>query len=313
MKVTITGGSGFIGSHVADFFHAHGFDVVILDNLSTGNRANLSIPCTFIPADINNPDAVDTAIEGADYVIHLAAFLSVPESFLRFADCYKINVDGTYQILQSCVKHRIKRVVFASSSAVYASAPEKPKPETECPQPLSPYGVSKLEGEHLLNLFAQHHELPWTALRFFNVYGPRQPPNSDYAAVIPIFINNALKGKSLKIYGDGEQTRDFVWVKDVAKAVFLGATTSAPSGIYNVGCGTSITVNQLAEAIIAQSSLPVKKEYAPPRAGDVRSSTADIRKISGILGWEAKVSVAEGIKMTYDWYRELAIPLTNKQ
>ena len=212
--VLVTGGAGFIGSHVCECFAGHGYAVRVLDDLSTGFAHNCDPGWEVVREDVRDAAAVEAAVVGCDAVVHLAAFTSVPESFERFGDCYGANVRGTYNVLRTCADAGVRKLVFASSSAVYAELPEAPKSEADCPDPISPYAVSKLEGEHLLELFTDLHGLPSVALRFFNVYGPRQPADSAYAAAVPIFIERGLRGETLTVYGDGRQTRDFVFVGD---------------------------------------------------------------------------------------------------
>ena len=252
---------------------------------------------------MRDADAVDAAVREADYVVHLAAFTSVPESFERFDDCYHTNVQGTFNILEACREHRVNKLVFASSSAVYAAEPDQPRTEKDCPDPISPYAVSKLEGEHLLEAFRQQHGLSSVALRFFNVYGARQAADSAYAAAIPIFTERGLRGQPLTLYGDGQQTRDFVYVADVAGAIFRAATTPA-NGVYNVGTGQPISVVALADTLKALTQSDASHEFAPPRLGDVRSSTADIEAIAEALGWAPDHTLAEGLRETLAWYRE---------
>ena len=300
--VLVTGGAGFIGSHVAERFAREGFEVRILDDLSTGSTANLQPGWKLVRADVRDAAAVDAAVAGCERVVHLAAFTSVPESFLRFSDCARTNVLGTLHVARACVRHGVRKLVFASSSAVYSDAPGAPKHEAECPAPSSPYGISKLEGEHLLEAHAELDGLASVALRYFNVYGPRQAANSDYAAAVPIFIERALRGEALSIYGDGLQTRDFVYVADVAEAV-LRAARSPATGVMNVGTGVAQEILGLADAVARQVGHGVPHRFAASRQGDVRASTADVARAQRLLGWTPTRALADGLALTIAWYR----------
>jgi len=301
-RVLVTGGAGFIGSHVAQSFERAGFAVRVLDNLATGQRENLSASWQWIDADVRDRAAVTRAVEGVRYVAHLAAFVSLPESFERHEECYATNVQGTFNLLEACRLHSVEKLVFASSSAVYAEEPATPKPEDECPNPVSPYATSKLEGEHLLAAFGAHHGLSSIALRFFNVYGPRQPADSAYAAAVPIFIERGLAGTASTINGDGSQTRDFVYVEDVAQAI-VAAARSHHTGVYNVGTGHPTAVLDLANTIAKVTGSRKNHEYAESRPGDLRASTADTARIRRDLGWAPTRSLEEGLRETLSWYR----------
>lgn len=300
--VLITGGAGFIGSHVAERFARDGFAIRVLDDLSTGDAANLAPTWKLLRSDVADPAAVDAAVAGAEIVVHLAAFTSVPESFERFEDCTRTNVIGTANVVRSCVRHGVAKLVFASSSAVYSDAPARPKSEDECPGPSSPYGISKLEGEHWLAAHTLLDGLGAVALRFFNVYGPRQPAGSAYAAAVPIFIERALRGEALTIYGDGRQTRDFVYVADVADAVLRAARASA-NGTFNVGTGDALEVLALADEIARLTGHAVPHHLAPPRPGDVRASSADASRARRLLGWSPAHTLERGLAETLAWYR----------
>jgi UDP-glucose 4-epimerase len=302
-SVLVTGGAGFIGSHVAQRFARHGFEVRVLDDLSSGSRANCDESWLLHEADVCDAEALDGAADGAEVVVHLAAFTSVPESFERFRECYHTNVLGTFNVLEACVRHRVRKLVFASSSAVYAELPDAPKAEDDCPEPFSPYAVSKLEGEHLLEIYGRAHGLAWVAMRFFNVYGPRQPADSAYAAAVPIFMQRGLRGEPLTIYGDGHQTRDFVFVGDVAAAVFQAAQ-SAETGVYNVGTGQPVEVLELANTIVKLTGGTGSHRFEALRPGDVRSSTADVTRIEKVLGWRPADSLEQGLRETLEWYRQ---------
>jgi UDP-glucose 4-epimerase len=301
-QVLVTGGAGFIGSHVAERFAREGFEIRVLDDLSTGCESNLAPEWKLVRGDVADAAAVDAAMAGSELVIHLAAFTSVPESFERFGDCTRTNVLGTHQVARACARHAVRKLVFASSSAVYSELPERPKSESECPGPTSPYGISKLEGEHLLAALAETDGLPSVALRFFNVYGPRQPAHSAYAAAVPIFLERALRGLPLTIYGDGQQTRDFVYVADVAEAVARAALSDA-TGVANVGTGIAQSILGLADTVARLAPHRVPHRFAPPRPGDVRASSADVARARQLLGFSAATPLAQGLEATLAWYR----------
>lgn len=295
MKVLVTGGAGFIGSHIAEYFAGAGDTVKILDNFATGFLKNIpkNKNIEFIQGDICDPSLVEKVISGIDYVYHEAALVSVPLSCERPAEAFQINTLGTLNILQACVKAGVDKFITASSAAVYGNNPILPKQETMYPEPASPYAISKLDGEYLAQMFYKDHGLRTTCLRYFNVYGLRQDPKSPYAAVIPIFFERAKAGKDLLIYGDGLQSRDFVHIKDVVRAN-VAALEHGDGQVFNVAMGKSITVLELAQNIIELTSSSSKIVYAPPRAGDVRDSKADVSKISG--WWKGEIELQEGLK-----------------
>ncbi len=298
----VTGGAGFIGSHVARAFARRGYAVRVLDDLSTGLRENCDPAWELVEADVGDAAAVAECSAGASAVAHLAAFTSVPESFAHFESCYRTNVKGTWNVLEACARHGVGKLVFASSSAVYAELPDAPKSESDCPEPVSPYAVSKLEGEHLLEIQREGRGLASVALRFFNVYGPRQPADSAYAAAVPIFMERGLRGEAFTVYGDGHQTRDFVFVEDVAQAV-LRAAESPVTGVYNVGTGKAIEILELADTIQRLTGGGSPHRFEPLRPGDVRSSTADVSRVTAALDWKPACSLDEGLATTLDWYR----------
>ncbi len=300
----VTGGAGFIGSHVSERFAGLDYDVRVLDDLSSGVRSNLDPEWLLLEADVRNPDAVREAVAGVDVVLHLAAFTSVPESFERRADCHTTNVVGTRNVLDACAQHGVRKLVFASTSAIYGELPDAPKSEAERPAPGSPYAVSKLEGERLLEEYARRG-VASTALRFFNVYGPRQPADSAYAAAVPIFMELGLRGEPLTIYGDGHQTRDFVYVSDVAEAVVLAAA-SERTGVYNVGSGCPVEILDLANLIASLTGGPTAHHFAPPRPGDVRSSLALVTRIREALDWSPSCSLEQGLIDTVKWYQRVS-------
>jgi UDP-glucose 4-epimerase len=251
---------------------------------------------------VRDHNLVERCVRGQDAIIHLAAFTSVPESFIRAEECFEVNVHGTLNVLEAVKVGGNGRVVFASSSAVYAEKPDAPKAETMCPEPASPYAVSKLEGEHLLEWYRKRCGLRYVAFRYFNVYGPRQAADSDYAAVIPKFIERSIRNETLTIYGDGYQTRDFVSIEDVVTAN-LRAVQETKSGVYNVGTGTAISILSLAEQIAGMIGTTKRYSFVPRPPGDILSSTADITRISQDLGWIPKWSLDRGLEQTIKWWR----------
>ncbi len=295
MKVLVTGGAGFIGSHIAEYFAEAGHTVKILDNLATGFLRN--VPhyenIEFIQGDICDSSTVEKVVSEMDYVFHEAALVSVPLSCEIPAEAFQINTLGTLEVLQACVKAGVEKFITASSAAVYGNNPILPKREDMYPEPASPYAISKLDGEYLARMFYESHGLRTTCLRYFNVYGPRQDPKSPYAAVVPIFLERAKAGKDLVIYGDGLQSRDFVHIKDVVRAN-AESLEHGDGKVHNVAMGKSVTILELAENIIDLTDSSSKIVYAASRAGDVRDSRADVSKISG--WWKAEIELQEGLK-----------------
>ena len=302
MKILVSGGCGFIGSHVAKRLVAVGHEVTVFDNLTTGNRDNLDVACDIITGDVRDFDCFFNTISGHQAVVHLAAYTSVPDSFAEADKCFDINVQGTLNMLEGATTAGVERVLFASSSAVYAETPAGRKNESMCPEPASPYAVSKLEGEHLLQWFQQRKGLAATAFRFFNVYGPKQDADSPYAAVIPIFVRLMLAGEAVTICGSGEQTRDFVHVDDVAGA-HLVALDCGTTGVFNVGTGVECSILELAHMMAAQVGCDAKLRHVAERPGDVAASTADINAIINELKWRPEVDFSRGIAGVVDYYR----------
>ena len=302
MRALVTGGAGFIGGHLVDLLSREGFQVTVLDNLTTGYRRNLPADIAFVEGDIRDGKLVGEVMAGQDLLFHLGAFVSLPESFERPEECYSVNVEGTRCLLDAAVEKRVKKVVFSTTSAVYPEFPDTPKGEEDPVDPLSPYARSKLEGEKLLEDFRGSRGLSGIGLRYFNVFGPRQRADSAYAAVIPIFIARALAGQPLTIYGDGTQTRDFIFVRDVARAN-LQASASPESGIFNVGSGYPMRILDLAAEVCRVLEKPEQWEFAPRRSGDLLSSTAAIDKIQQQLGWQPEYSFEAGLAQTLEWWR----------
>ena len=307
MKVVITGGCGFIGSNLAHELVDEN-EVVVIDDLSTGrseNNEDLSNNenYRFVKGSITNLDLLKQTFDGADYVFHQAAIPSVPRSIKDPAKTNEVNISGTLNVLIAAEHNNVKKVVYASSSSVYGDTPVLPKEEGMIPNPLSPYAVSKLTGEHYCGVWSDIYGLKTASLRYFNVYGPKQDPSSEYAAVVPKFITRVLNGEPPIIYGDGEQTRDFTFVKDVVSANILAAKSSG-TGIFNIGGGQRISINELAEAILKASGTGTDPglTYREPRDGDVKHSLADVRRAESIIGYNPAYTLDDGLKETIRWF-----------
>lgn len=303
-KVVVTGGAGFIGGHIVEYWADQGADVHVIDNLRTGNIKNAQrFPqVNFHRGSITDKKIVDLAMQGADYVHHLAAMISVPESIEKPYECVDINVMGLLNVLEAARRCGVKKVVHSSSAAVYGENPESPKRTDMRPMPKSPYGITKLDGEYYLQMYMENYGLETVSLRYFNVFGPRQDPKSQYAAAIPIFVSKALKNEPIVIYGDGAQTRDFVFVKDVVNANVLAATTPGVSGVYNVACGGAISINDMAELIISQTNSSSSIVYEPERPGDIKHSLADISQTKQVLKYSPSYDLIEGLKQTIEYF-----------
>jgi UDP-glucose 4-epimerase len=305
-RVVVTGGAGFIGSHLANELVRRGYQVTVLDNLSTGKRANIEPLLVngnveFVAGSVANLPLLQKLFSGVDYVFHQAAIPSVPRSIKNPKATHNANITGTLNVLLAARDNGIKKVVYASSSSVYGDTPTLPKVEDMTPNPQSPYAVTKLTGEYYCKVFHGIYGLNTACLRYFNVYGPRQDPDSPYAAAIPIFISNIMAGKSPIIFGDGEQSRDFTFVKDVAEANILAAESQA-TGIFNIGRSERVTVNQLAQLIIRfVGKGAIKPVHKDPRSGDIVHSLADISRAK-TFGYNPKHSLEVGLKETIKWF-----------
>ncbi|UCH45246.1 MAG: NAD-dependent epimerase/dehydratase family protein [Nitrospiraceae bacterium] len=300
----MTGGAGFIGSHIVEYFSDQkDVEIRVLDNLRTGFKHNIeSFDVEFINASITDRKAVKTAMKGVDFVFHLAALISVPESMEKPLECADINVNGTLIVLQEAADAGVKKLCFSSSAAVYGNNPEIPKRETMFPEPKSPYAVTKLDGEYYCRLFTDEGWLQTASSRYFNVFGPRQDPKSQYAAAVPIFIDRAMNNKAITIFGDGEQTRDFIYVKVIVDANVFLAMNREHTGVYNVACGKSITINELANKIIGTISSDSSIDYAEERAGDVRHSKADVSHLLS-TGFMPQCHFEEGLEATIEFFK----------
>ena len=304
MKAIITGGAGFIGSNLAEVLSRDN-EVIILDDLSTGNDANIrGLEIELVKGSVTDLDLLRKIFEGADYVFHQAAIPSVPRSIKDPVSTNEANVTGTLKVLIAARDCSVKKVIFASSSSAYGDTPELPKREDMNPNPLSPYAVTKLIGEYYCNVFDEVYDLKTVALRYFNVYGPKQDPHSDYAAVIPKFIKRIQEGKPPIIYGDGTQTRDFTSVDDVVSANILAAESDA-KGVYNVATGKRITINELASVIMAIMGRDLDPIHEKPREGDVLHSLGDITKAKKDFGYAPGDKLEANLKETVKWFREL--------
>ena len=303
-KIVVTGGAGFIGSHLAEELVRRGYYTTVLDDLSTGKIDNIEGLLSkknvdFIRGSVTNFPLLLKLFQNAQYVFHQAAIPSVPRSVDSPQFSHEVNITGTLNVLLSARDSGVKKVIYASSSSVYGDTPTLPKREDMLPEPQSPYAVTKLAGEYYCRAFHQVYGLPTVCLRYFNVYGPRQDPDSQYAAVIPKFIKRSCEGNPPVIFGNGEQTRDFTFVKDVVEANILAAQSDA-CGVFNISRGESITINQLAKLIIELVGNKVESVHQEPRPGDIRYSLADISKAEA-FGYESRYDLRVGLAETIRW------------
>ncbi len=302
MKILVTGGAGFIGSHIVEHFQGQA-EVRVLDNLRSGFRHNLALfQHEFIEGSILDREAVRKAVQGVDYIFHLAAMISVPESMAEPIECNEINATGTLIVLEEAAKAGVKKLTLSTSAAIYGDNPTVPKVETMLAEPKSPYAVTKLDGEFYCQMFANEGRLQTACLRYFNVFGPRQDPKSQYAAAVPIFIDRAVKNLPITIYGDGDQTRDFIYVKDIVAANVFFATQSKGTGVFNVAYGQKITIKELAQKIIALTGSQSEINHAPERAGDVKHSLAAIDKLRA-AGFTPTSNFNEGLAATIQFFQ----------
>jgi nucleoside-diphosphate-sugar epimerase len=307
-RYLITGGAGFIGSNIAHALVARGQSVRILDDFSTGRSRNLegiADRVEIVRGDLRDPDAVATAVRGVEIVLHQAALNSNPRSIKEPGPTNAVNVGGTLNLLEASRQAGVRRVVYASSSSVYGESPALPKTEDLPLLPKAPYGVSKLAAELYCRVFTQVYGLETVSLRYFNVFGPRQLPDSEYAAVIPRFLRRMLAGQRPIIYGDGEQSRDFTPVANVVEANLLAAEAAAGVGeAFNVGCGQVSTPNQLVSWLNAELGTQLPPLYEPPRAGDIRHSYASIRRAEQALGYRPMKRVRDGLREAVAWFKD---------
>ena len=301
----VTGGAGFIGSNVVDALVRRGDRVRVLDDFSTGRRENLDAQqaVEVVEGDLRDAATVRRAVAGVDGVFHQAALRSVPRSVDDPLGSNQVNVTGTLVLLLACRDAGVKRVVYASSSSVYGDDPALPKIETLPTRPISPYAVSKLAAEHYCQTFARLYGLETVSLRYFNVFGPRQNPESKYSAVIPRFLAQALAGEPLEVHGDGEQSRDFTYIDNVVEGNLLAMAAPGVSGeVFNVACGTRHSLIAIAEAIGDFLGRKLPRAHTPPRAGDVRHTLADIGKAERLLGYRPKMDFATGMRRTCEYF-----------
>ena len=300
MRILITGGAGFIGSHIAEHFNGKA-EIRVLDNLRSGYLHNLEgLDVEFIRGDVRDRAAVAKAVEGCDYVFHLAAMISVPESMFKMEECVDINVNGLLTVLEESAKAGVKKLCFSTSAAIYGDNPVVPKVETMFPEPKSPYAITKLDGEYYCNIFTQTGKLKTACLRYFNVFGPRQDPKSAYAAAVPIFTAKAIANEDVTIFGDGEQTRDFIYVKDIVEANVFMATHDF-TGVYNIAYGGRITINDLVKQIMEVTHSKSRVLHLEERPGDVKHSMAGIEKLKS-TGFRPKYDFAYGMEQTIRFF-----------
>jgi UDP-glucose 4-epimerase len=306
-QALVTGGAGFIGSHLVDALVRQGARVKVIDNLSTGRKENLKDAAArieFHEGDIRDVNLLPRLMDGVEVVFHQAAVVSVPLSVEKPLDSDAVNATGTLSILEAARQAGCRRVVLASSSAVYGDDPELPKQEGMPFRPLSPYAVQKMTGEYYAGLYTRLYGLETACLRYFNVFGPRQDPSSPYSGVISIFMDRAAAGRAPFIFGDGEQTRDFIFVQDVVNANLRAAVATGAAGkAFNIGTGTTVTVNRLWQRVAALAGISLTPEYQDPRDGDILHSVADISAARRDLGFAPEIRFDDGLAETYAWYR----------
>lgn len=307
-KFMVTGGGGFIGSHIVELLISQEHEVVVYDNFSTGREINLKPfegKITVVRGDIMDVETLNSAMEGVNYVTHLAAEVSAIKSVEDPVFANEINVTGTLNVLRSARDHGVKRLVLSSSSAIYGDTGSAPQSEQNLPKPLSPYGATKICGEHYCTVFNEIYGLETVRFRYFNVFGPRQNPKSQYAAVIPRFADKIIAGEKIHIFGDGEQTRDFVFVKDVARANYLACThEAAPGEVFNIAGGRNISVNELAELLMSVIGKRVPVIHDPAKLGEIKYSCSDTSKVREMLGFEPQTSMEDGLAQVVAYLKQ---------
>ena len=308
MRYMVTGGAGFIGSHTVDELVRRGHSVVVLDDLSSGKEENLSEvynKITLIKSSITDIEVVRKAMHEAEYVLHLAARTSVPRSVKDPLETNRINIEGTLNVLVAAKEKKVKRVVFAASSSAYGETPALPKVETMQSQPISPYGVTKYVGELYGQVFLKCYGLETVSLRYFNIFGPRQDPSSPYSGVLAKFCAAFLEHTQPVVFGDGQQTRDFTFVDNAVHANLLACEAPNLAGkVFNIGCGGRVSLNEVLATLRKITGKALDAKYDPPREGDIRDSQADISQARPYLGYAPQVGFEEGLRLTFDWYRE---------
>ena len=308
MRYLVTGGAGFIGSNIVDELVKRGQEVVVLDDLSAGKEANLTAVREKIDlhiGTITDLAAVQSACKGVDHVIHLAARTSVPRSVLNPLESNHVNIDGTLNVLVAARDAQVRRFVFAASSSAYGETPTLPKVETMPARPISPYGVTKYVGEMYAQVFGRVYGLENACLRYFNVFGPRQDPTSQYSGVLSRFMLAVIEGQAPVIYGDGEQSRDFTYVENIVDETLRACEAPEASGlVFNGGTGARITLNQVLKMLSRITGQTIQAKYDVARSGDIRDSQADVSLARKILGYEPRVQFEEGLKQTWEWYKK---------
>jgi UDP-glucose 4-epimerase len=317
MRYMVTGGAGFIGSNTVDKLVQRGHSVVVLDDLSSGKEENLSgvyNKIVLIKGSVTDIEVVRKAMHVADYVLHLAARTSVPRSVKDPLETNRINIEGTLNVLVAAKEKKVKRVVFAASSSAYGETPTLPKVETMQPQPISPYGVTKYVGELYAQAFLKCYGLETVALRYFNIFGPRQDPSSPYSGVLAKFCTSFLERRQPVVFGDGQQTRDFTFVDNAVHANLLACEAPNLAGkVFNIGCGGRISLNEVVATLRKITGKALEAKYDPPRDGDIRDSQADISQARACLGYAPHVGFEEGLRLTVDWYRESRLKVAAKE
>jgi len=308
-KILVTGGAGFIGSHIVDRLVKEEASVVVLDSLCSGKIKNIEHhkgKIKFIQKDLRDDSALDEALKGVELVSHQAALRSVPKSMEKPLEYHDVNVTGTLKLFLKAKENGIKRIAFASSSSVYGERFDFPEKENEYPKPISPYAATKLIDEHYAYLFSKQFSLGVVSLRYFNVYGPRQSLDDEYAVVIPKFITCLLEGKNPPIYGNGKQERDFTYVENVVEANILALTMPGVEGeVFNIGNGAPNSVNELLNTLNKIMNKNISAAYLPPRAGDVLKTHSDISKAAKLLGWQPRIGFEEGLKRAVEWFKNV--------
>ncbi|MGB8213682.1 MAG: SDR family oxidoreductase [Anaerolineales bacterium] len=306
MRILVTGGAGFIGSHIVEELLRGNASVRVLDNFSTGKRENLEAfqgDLEILEGDLRDAEVIKAAIREVDWVFHLAAFISVPQSMLDPESCFAINVGGTVTLLEAARRASVRKVVLSSSTAVYGNTDKFPTGEETPLLPLSPYALSKQVNELYARLYTYTFNLPVTALRYFNVYGPRQRPDSAYAAAIPIFARRLVNGEPITIYGDGKQSRDFIFVKDVVRANLCAAASETAGDVFNICTGRETTLLDLLEELSEVSPRQPEVRFEAPRPGDIYRSIGNPQKAAALLGFRAETSLANGLAQTVEWMK----------
>jgi nucleoside-diphosphate-sugar epimerase len=308
MRYLVTGGAGFIGSHMVDEIVRRGHQAVVLDDLSAGKEEHLAGirgKLEYRAGSITDLTTVQSAAQGADYVIHLAARTSVPRSVKDPLETNRVNIDGTLNVLVAARDAKARRFVYAASSSAYGETPALPKVESMPPEPISPYGVTKLVGEMYAQVFGRAYGLENVSIRYFNVFGPRQDPTSQYSGVLARFMLALLEGEPPVVYGDGEQSRDFTYIENVVDETLRACEAANASGmVFNGGTGARITLNQVLKLLEKITGKKIQAKYEPPRTGDIRDSQADITRARKILGYEPRVLLEEGLRRTWEWYKQ---------